>query len=97
MANDDKVIKALEKLENKVDIIDNRLDSVDKTLVKQEANLGEHMRRTELAEKNISNVRKDIEPVKRHVAYMEGALKGIGIVGILMGIIAGAVKIFTSL
>lgn len=64
----------------KLDKLDDRLDSVDKTLVKQEANLGEHMRRTALLE-------EDLKPIKKHVGHVEGGLKLLGILSLILGIL----------
>lgn len=91
----DLVVEAIIKMSSKIDGLDNRLDSVDKTLVKQEANLGEHMRRTQLAEDAIFGIRQDIEPLKKHKAFIEGALKGIGLVATAVSVIAGLIKIFS--
>lgn len=41
---------------DKLDTIDTRINSIDKTMVKHEENLSEHMRRTELAEKAIETL-----------------------------------------
>ena len=94
MSKDEQILKALDKFENKIDKLDARLDSIEKVQVKQEANLGEHMRRTETAEENINLLREELKPVKKHVAYMEGALKGLGVVSLIVGVAAGIVKIF---
>lgn len=52
--------------------LDERLDSVDKTLVRQEIQLAEHIRRTELLEHATSRLEEDIyhelQPLKEHVA-----------------------------
>lgn len=45
-------------LSDKLDIIDQRLDDVEKVLIAQESNLVEHMRRTALLEKEISPLNK---------------------------------------
>lgn len=103
---DDMILQAFSKFEKKLDLLDSRLDSVDKTLVKQEANLGEHMRRTELnekrietaeieADKKVESVRKALAPVEKHVAYMEGALKGLGVIATMIAVIGGLIKIFS--
>lgn len=111
MNSSDQILKFLERLEIKIDKIeaktdrlDSRLDSSDKTLVKQEANLGEHMRRTDRLEKLYEEVREenktavtklseDLKPVKKHVAYMEGALKGLGVLAGVITLIGGIIKI----
>lgn len=55
----------------KLDKLDDRLDSVDKTLVRQEAQLAEHIRRTELLEhahaRLEQEIYEDLTPIKVHV------------------------------
>lgn len=72
---------------NKLDKIDDKLNSIDKTLVKQEENLAEHMRRTELLE-------EALKPVEEHVAHMRGIGKAIVYMGILVSIAAAILKFF---
>lgn len=67
--------------------LDDRLDSVDKTLVKQEANLSEHMRRTALLE-------DEIKPLKKHVWMFEGGLKLLGIISLVGGLVGGLLRLF---
>lgn len=81
------VLSKLDKLDEKVDKTNDRLNSMDKTLVKQEENLKEHMRRTDLLE-------GDLKPIKKHVAVMNGAFKVLGICGTIVAIAVGIVKIF---
>ena len=68
---------------DKLDKLDDRLNSIDKTLVKQEENLAEHMRRTNILEKKL-------EPVEDHVKFVKNMGKLIG----FLGIIGGIVKLF---
>jgi len=68
-----------------LDSIDQRLDSIDMTLVKQEANLEEHMRRTEQVEKALS-------PVVKYVEQIKGAGKLLGIIALISGIIGLIVR-----
>jgi hypothetical protein len=66
------------------------------TAAKQEVNLAEHMRRTELAEKSIELLRSDVKPIQKHVAMLEGVLKALGILSVILGLIAGAIQFFKS-
>lgn len=72
-----------ERILDKLDKLDDRLNNIDKTLVKQEENLAEHMRRTDLLEKKF-------EPVEDHVKHVTGIGKAIAFIGV----IAGIVKVF---
>jgi len=73
-------------MDRKLDYIIAKVDKIDETQVKQEVNLGrltvsveDHIRRTALLE-------DALKPVQRHVTMVEGALKALGVVGILAGI-----------
>lgn len=99
MADDlDKVLERIEKLderlERKLGAVEDRLLSIDKTLVKQEENLKEHMRRTELAEKSIERVDHDLKPIKKHVAMLQGTVKLISIVSTIVVLIGAILKIY---
>ena len=75
-----RVDGSVDKIESKIDKLDSRLDDVDKTLVKQEAQLAEHIRRTNILE-------KELKPVKIHVERVNGAFKLLGIVASILGIL----------
>ena len=77
-----KLETILIKLDSKVDKISDRLSSVDVTLARQHESLDTHIKRTEILEEKL-------EPVEKHVAMMNGALKLLGIIGVLVGILEG--------
>lgn len=74
------------RIVGKLDKLDDRLDSVDKTLVKQELNLQEHMRRSDLLE-------EQMQPLKRHVAIFEAFLKVFGATSAVLATIGSILKI----
>ena len=80
---------------NQLDKLDEKLDSVDKTLVKQEENLREHMRRTDLLEKQHNdlhdNIHDELEPIKSHVQQVKGITKFIVTAVPIIIAIAGAI------
>lgn len=80
--------KKLDAIISKIDKLDERLDSVDKTLIKQECNLELHMERTEQNEKMIETIVAELKPVKTNMHYMHGALKALGVLSLLLGIVA---------
>lgn len=80
------VLSKLDKIDSKIENVDSRLNEMDKTLVKQELNLAEHMRRTDLLENKL-------EPVEKHVERMQGALKLVVIIGTIVGIAVGIAKL----
>jgi hypothetical protein len=56
---------------------------------KQEENLKEHIRRTELAEENLAMLRSEVQPLKEHVIAINGVLRIIGVLSIIIGSAAG--------
>lgn len=87
----------LDKVEEKLDKIEERLSSIDITLAKQEVNLREHMRRTQLNEEAIDHITEALVPINKHVNMLEGVLKFFGLISVLVGIAAGVVKILEFL
>lgn len=78
-----------QSIDLKLDKLVISMHSIDKTVAKQEVNLSEHMRRTELAEAQIEMIRSDMKPIKTHVNRLEGGLKLLGIISIILTIVAG--------
>jgi hypothetical protein len=88
-----KRLSTIEKLLEKLsDDANSKLHDIDKTLVKQEENLKEHMRRTELAEKRLDAIEQDLRPVKKHIARLDGVAKFLGFIALIVGIFAGVAK-----
>jgi hypothetical protein len=77
----------------KLEKIDEKLHIMDKTLVKQEENLKQHMYRTTLAEKRLEHIENDLKPVKKHIARVDGVLKFLGIAAIVISIVSGILKL----
>lgn len=113
------VIEALERMQNKLEEkfekVDTRLDSIEKVQIEQKGVLDIHVYRTDLAEKkselleeqikentkvlasDLKDFKKEMVPVKRHVDYMNGALKFVGILAALAAIVSGAVALASLL
>ena len=85
--NNPFIIQRLDRIESKVDKVDERINFIDRTLAVNTESLIQHMRRTSLIE-------ADIKPIKIHVHRVEGALKLFGLISLLVGIAAGLLKIF---
>lgn len=76
--NNDRLFEVLDKISE--DVSDLKV-----TIAKQEENIKEHIRRTELAEENLDLIRKEMQPLKEHVIAINGVLKSIGIISIIIG------------
>lgn len=83
------------RIYEKLDILDMRLDSMDKSLIKQEFNLREHMKRSDNLEAMVEKIEDKMIPVEKHVNMMEGVVKFLGLTSLVLGIILGFLKIFS--
>jgi hypothetical protein len=87
--SNDLLVKILEKQEK----IGEDINEIKVVIAVQEEHLKTHIRRTELAEENISLLRTEVEPIKRHVQYINGALKFMGLLSVLVTLIASILKV----
>lgn len=78
--------KRFDKIENKLDSIDRILGKINTHLAVYNEELKEHIRRTELLE-------REVHPIKVHVLQVKGAFKLVMGVSILLGLIASVYTI----
>jgi flagellin-like hook-associated protein FlgL len=77
----------LDRVLNKIDSVDEKIGSIDKTLVAQHRSLEHHIERTALAEENIKLIRSELKPVYKHIHMVEGALKLLGLISAVLGVL----------
>ena len=82
-----------ENQESKLDHVVNEITDIKIIITKQEENIRHHIYRTDLAEKSIEALRDDLKPVETHVKNVEGALKLLGALSVVVTICAGVVKV----
>lgn len=70
-----------------IDKMDEKVDAIEKTLVRQHEQLAYHIKRTDLAEENMDQLRKEFKPVEDHVKMMNGVAKAIAIAAAVAGIV----------
>ena len=83
----DQFDKRVDRLEDKLDKLNQCLSSVDKTLVEQHISFKEHMRRTSLLEDAIHPLVKNSERVK-------GILKVFGSLAVFVGVVTSIAALF---
>ena len=71
------IIHQIDRVEDKISATDNKIDSIDKTMVMQERNLEEHMRRTELLEKQQEKFNEDLIEIKKSKTEIKAIAKFI--------------------
>lgn len=82
------IASRLERMEGKIDRLDDRLDSAEKIAIKQEANLEAHMRRSDLLEQSQGEVIEAIKPVLKVYTVAWGITKIVGALSIVAGIVS---------
>lgn len=73
----------LDRILNKLEQSDARLNSIDVTLARQHVSLDEHIRRTALLE-------TEVKGIKHHVSMVQGVSKFIGVLGTAFALAAAA-------
>ncbi len=81
-------MKPTERIHDKLDRIEQRLNNIDVTLAVNTESLKEHIKRTNLLE-------AAMEPIKAHVNRVDGALRFLGIVSLIVAIVTGLIKLFS--
>jgi len=80
----------IEKVLDKLDSLDNRLDSVDKTLIQQHESLKYHIKRSDATDSVLDSVKeKQNTVVMKHINQWNGALKLLTIIATVIAIIGG--------
>lgn len=80
------VVNQLDRIEKKVDLIDARLDDHEKIQIKQEANLREHMKRSDYLEKHHEILKGSVDPVVSAYTVAWGICKIVLGLSILFGV-----------
>lgn len=91
-------IKTLfERMLDKQDEFGRDISEIKETLVRQEEQLREHMRRSLANEKAVELLADEFKPVQKHVLNMQGALKLFVVIGIVAGAIAALLSLINHL
>jgi uncharacterized membrane protein len=90
------IVSLNDRTEDQYKDLDRRLDNIEKVMIAQEINLKTHMQRSKHLETIVENLQeKELKPLARHVAHVEGAFKLIGGLALLLTIITGLAKLFS--
>lgn len=87
----------LDNLSVTLDKFESTLNSIDKTLIRQEESLKEHMRRTELAEASINQLKADLKPVEEHVNGIKAFVRIFAAMGIIIGTVTAILKLLDKI
>lgn len=80
----------LQLILDRLNSIDDRLNKIEETSARHDENLKEHMKRSDSLEKNIqlleSEFDEKIEPIQKHINYIDGFFKLLGVIAVAVGI-----------
>lgn len=82
-----------ERILDKLEVMDQRLDNIDVTLAKQSVMLDNHIYRTKLAEQNIEILKEDLTPILKKDHMIMGVFRFLGIVATIASFIYTLLKI----
>ena len=91
------VVDSLQKIDSKLDRLDERLDSAEKVAIKQEHNLELHMKRSDLLEKSQNELKEYVKPILKAYTVLWGITKIVGSISVLVGIATGIVNLINKL
>ena len=91
MIIDDK--EFAERVFNKQDEIFKELTEVRVILAKQEESLHYHIYRTDQNELSINELKKSLDPIAKHLAFVQGFIKLMGILATGVGMVLGIMKL----
>ena len=83
----------LEKLFDKHEETQKDVGEIKVILARQEVQIAEHIKRTNLAEENIDLLRGEFKPIQSKIDNFIGGLKLLGIISMLAGIVVGILKV----
>ena len=84
----DRVLRVFESFNTKLERVSDTLNGINTVLAQQTAQLGEHMRRTEAAEKRLEILHTEMDPLKKHVSQWSGIGKALAVLATAAGIFA---------
>lgn len=87
----------LGKIYNKVEKISDDMGELKVTSAKQQVSLDEHVRRTDLLEKQTEILFSEIKPLKEHVIQVSGIFKFLAGLSTVFGVIFGALKLIKKI
>lgn len=71
------------KIDTKIDEIKEKLNDHEVILTKQQNNIEEHMRRTDIAEERLENFEKEVKPILEGISGLKTLAKIISFVSVL--------------
>lgn len=72
------------KIDTKIDEIKEKLNDHEVILIKQQANIEEHIRRTDVAEERLENFEREVKPILEGISGLKTVAKIVSFVSVLV-------------
>ena len=86
------VQQQLNRIELKVDKLDERLDSSEKVAIKQEHNLELHMKRSDLLEQSQTDLKEAVKPILKVYTVAWGICKIVAATALVVTLVSGVLR-----
>jgi hypothetical protein len=83
----------VEKLDNKIDVVIDKMGNMEVISARHDENLKLHMKRSDAAEQGINLLKEELVPIKKHVHGVDTIIKFIMVGSSFAGAIAGILKL----
>lgn len=99
MATDkfDMLNDSVKELKDKLENVDQTLQSIDRTLVRNTESLEYHVKRTNLLEQQVTDLKEELDPIATHVDRVNFLVKLIGALGGSVAVIYYGLQIIEKL
>lgn len=77
----------LDRLDSKIDKLDESLNKINITMIRNTDSLEYHIKRTDILQAEVKKIDEGIKPLEKHLHYVHGIAKGLGLLALLAGII----------
>jgi len=91
------ILEKINAVSDDIKEVKEKIYAIDLTLVKQEANIQEHMKRSDYLEKLYFEIEEELKPIQEHVSQVHGVAKFLGVLGASITFILGVLKLIGKL
>lgn len=89
------LLSLADKQQRQYEDLDKRLDNIEKVMIGHDISLKEHMKRSDHLEEIVEIIKDtELKPLQKHVSMVEGIVKFVGILSLIVGILTGIASLF---
>jgi hypothetical protein len=89
------VVKKIDKIGEDIEGIRNSLSEMKVVSAAQAKDIEMHIKRTDLLELSLKNLKDELEPARRITDFLKTSLQVVGIIALIAGAIGAVLKIFS--